>query len=167
VLRANGSAFPGQIADSAGTTAPTGWLICDGSLISRTGVNADLFAAIGTTWGAGDGSTTFALPNFKNRFRRHRDTSGVASIVGTLQASQNQTHTHLVAGTTANENATHFHTFGGNTSAMSANATHSPTYNNSNGLSTGVTGGGGFGLPTQDTGGTTGSTNIDHTHSFS
>lgn len=46
-------------------TAPTGWLLCDGSAVSRT-TYADLFAVIGTTYGAGDG-TTFNLPNFSNR----------------------------------------------------------------------------------------------------
>ena len=45
-----------------GTTVPTGWLICDGSAVSRT-VYADLFSVIGTSYGAGDGSTTFNLPN--------------------------------------------------------------------------------------------------------
>ena len=46
----------------ANTTYPTGWLLADGSAISRT-TYADLFAAIGTTYGVGDGSTTFNLPN--------------------------------------------------------------------------------------------------------
>jgi microcystin-dependent protein len=46
----------------ASTTYPTGWLLADGSAISRV-TYADLFAAIGTTYGVGDGSTTFNLPN--------------------------------------------------------------------------------------------------------
>lgn len=50
-------------------TAPEGYLICDGSAVSRTEY-ADLFAAIGTTFGAGDGSTTFALPNLQAAFIR-------------------------------------------------------------------------------------------------
>ena len=56
----------GIIADFAGPTAPAGWLLCDGRTISRTTYSA-LFAAIGTYWGAGDGSTTFALPNMNGR----------------------------------------------------------------------------------------------------
>jgi len=56
----------GAILDYAGTAAPPGWLICDGRLISRT-TYARLFAAIGVVWGAGDGSTTFALPNTTGR----------------------------------------------------------------------------------------------------
>lgn len=46
---------------------PTGYLTCDGSAVSRTTYSA-LFAVVGTTWGAGDGSTTFNLPNFSNVF---------------------------------------------------------------------------------------------------
>ena len=51
----------GAIFDFAGTYAPAGWLICDGRLISRT-TYSQLFSVISTYWGAGDGSTTFALP---------------------------------------------------------------------------------------------------------
>ena len=50
----------------AGSTAPTGWLICDGSAISRT-TYANLFSVIGTTYGTGDGSTTFNIPNLKGK----------------------------------------------------------------------------------------------------
>lgn len=56
----------GAMVDFAGTSAPTGYLLCDGSNVSRT-TYAALFAAIGTTWGAGDGSTTFGLPDFRRR----------------------------------------------------------------------------------------------------
>lgn len=52
---------PGIVTPFAGTTPPAGWLKCDGSAISRTSYAA-LFAAIGTTYGSGDGSTTFNLP---------------------------------------------------------------------------------------------------------
>lgn len=51
----------GMIAPFGGTTAPTGWLLCNGAAVSRTNY-ADLFAVIGTKYGAGDGSTTFNLP---------------------------------------------------------------------------------------------------------
>lgn len=57
---------PGFVCPFAGTTAPDGWLICDGSAVSRT-TYADLFAVIGTTYGAGDGNSTFNLPDFTNR----------------------------------------------------------------------------------------------------
>ena len=56
----------GLIADFAGPNAPSGWLTCDGRAISRT-TYAALFAVIGGYWGAGDGSTTFNLPNMIGR----------------------------------------------------------------------------------------------------
>lgn len=64
---ASGDTFPiGAISEYAGATAPTNWLICDGSAISRT-TYADLFNVIGTRYGTGDGSTTFNLPDLRGR----------------------------------------------------------------------------------------------------
>lgn len=57
----------GMITPYGGSSAPDGWLICDGSAVSRT-TYADLFDAIGTTFGSGDGSTTFNLPDLRQRF---------------------------------------------------------------------------------------------------
>jgi microcystin-dependent protein len=54
----------GTVQAYAGSTIPGGWLDCDGSAVSRT-TYANLFAAIGTTWGVGDGSTTFNLPDLR------------------------------------------------------------------------------------------------------
>jgi len=59
------SAEPGDICMSA-RTAKTGWLLCDGAAVSRS-VYADLFLAIGTKYGAGNGSTTFNVPNMSER----------------------------------------------------------------------------------------------------
>ena len=56
----------GVIEMFGGSTAPSGYLICDGSAVSRT-TYSKLFTAIGTTYGAGDGSTTFNVPNIKGR----------------------------------------------------------------------------------------------------
>lgn len=50
----------------AGSTAPTGWLICDGSTVSRR-IYSDLFKVIGTTYGSGDSNTTFTLPDMRGR----------------------------------------------------------------------------------------------------
>ena len=58
---------PGTIIHYAGRTVPSGWLICNGANVSRTDYAA-LFAAIGTIYGTGDGSTTFGLPNLDGRF---------------------------------------------------------------------------------------------------
>lgn len=64
----------GFVMSFAGSTVPAGWLVCDGSAISRTNY-ADLFAAIGTTYGSGDGSTTFNLPNI------HIPTGATATVL--------------------------------------------------------------------------------------
>jgi microcystin-dependent protein len=57
----------GAIAAYGGTNPPNGWFLCDGSAVSRT-TYASLFTAIGVIWGAGDGATTFNLPNLQDRF---------------------------------------------------------------------------------------------------
>lgn len=61
----SGGAKVGTIELWGGSTAPDGYLLCNGGTISRT-LYKDLFAVIGTTYGAGDGSTTFKLPNGTN-----------------------------------------------------------------------------------------------------
>lgn len=96
VLRGNGAFEAGFVADFAGPTPPAGWLECNGAAVSRT-TYADLYAAIGDTWGAGNGTTTFNLP--PDRYRVGRTAAGAA--LGTLQASQNKTHTHAFAGALA------------------------------------------------------------------
>ena len=56
----------GMVQMFAGSTAPSGWLLCNGAAVSRT-TYAALFAVIGTTYGSGDGSTTFNLPDLRDR----------------------------------------------------------------------------------------------------
>lgn len=73
---------PGAGMDFYGSSAPTGWLFCDGSAVSRTTYSA-LFTAIGTTYGAGDGSTTFNLPDKRNRVSRGAGTGVGAGSSGT------------------------------------------------------------------------------------
>lgn len=58
----------GTILMFAASGFPTGYLLCDGSAVSRTGASAALFAVCGTTYGVGDGSTTFNVPNLTNMF---------------------------------------------------------------------------------------------------
>lgn len=81
---------PGTRASFAMDAAPAGYLIEDGSAVSRAEY-ADLFAAIGTTWGAGDGSTTFNLPNAENEFERGASAS---RSVGTVEADEMRAHNH-------------------------------------------------------------------------
>lgn len=63
---------PGIVIPFGGTNVPPGWLLCDGSAVSRS-IYGTLFSAIGSTWGNGDGSTTFHLPDLRGRFIRGVD----------------------------------------------------------------------------------------------
>ncbi len=67
--------FPGQVVAYAGSSAPTGWLLCYGQAVSRT-TYADLFAIVGTSYGAGDGSTTFNVPDLRGRVAAGKDDMG-------------------------------------------------------------------------------------------
>lgn len=68
--------FPtGSVLAFAGTTAPTGWALCAGQTVSRTEF-ASIFNVIGTTYGAGDGSTTFVLPDYRGRVPVGMDNMG-------------------------------------------------------------------------------------------
>ena len=68
----------GVLVPFAGITAPDGWLLCDGSAISRT-TYADLYAVISTMYGAGNGSSTFNLPDLRGRMALGLDNMGGAS----------------------------------------------------------------------------------------
>jgi microcystin-dependent protein len=72
----------GTLTAYAGASAPTGWLLCYGQAISRT-TYSDLFSAIGTTWGSGDGSTTFNVPDLRGRLVAGADNMG-GSAAGRL-----------------------------------------------------------------------------------
>lgn len=71
----------GDIFPHAGTSQPPGALLCNGAAVSRT-MYADLFDEIGTTYGAGDGSTTFNLPNLVAKFIEGDLTSGTVKAAG-------------------------------------------------------------------------------------
>ena len=77
----NGELPAGTMQMFAGNTIPAGWLLCDGSAISRTDY-AKLFSAIGTIYGAGDGSTTFTLPNLIDRVVQGAVTAGMYKEAG-------------------------------------------------------------------------------------
>ncbi len=78
----------GAMSFFARTTAPTGWLKANGAAVSRT-TYATLFAAVGTTFGAGDGSTTFNLPDLRGEFLRGWDDGRGVDSGRTLGSSQN------------------------------------------------------------------------------
>ena len=77
----------GMVAPFAVNTAPTGWLECDGSAVSRA-TYADLFSALGTTWGVGDGSTTFNVPDARGEFIRGWDNGKGTDSGRTFASSQ-------------------------------------------------------------------------------
>lgn len=83
----------GVMLDYAGATAPAGWLMCEGQAVSRT-TYAALFAAIGTAFGAGNGTTTFNIPNLKGRVTVGRDAADTAfDVRGETGGSKFHTHT--------------------------------------------------------------------------
>jgi microcystin-dependent protein len=98
----------GTVVQTAATAAPSGWLLADGSAVSRTTYSA-LFAAIGTTHGAGDGSTTFNLPDTKGRVLVHPNGATFGAI-----GSKGGEETHALS---VAELAVHDH---GSTSSVSA-----------------------------------------------
>jgi hypothetical protein len=86
----------GAVMPFAMNSAPAGWLAADGSNVNRT-TYAALFSAIGTTYGVGDGSTTFALPDLRGYFVRGSGTNAdgtAAGTFGTKQADEFKAHTH-------------------------------------------------------------------------
>lgn len=103
----------GSILMSGRNTAPTGWLLCDGSVVSRT-TYSDLFSAIGVTYGAGDGSTTFGLPDLRQRFPLGKAVSGTGATLGGTGGAIDHTHSvpahYHGLGTLAVQNDTHSHT---------------------------------------------------------
>ena len=93
----------GSMIMFGGAVAPTGWLFCDGGAVSRE-TYAALFAAIGTTWGAGDGSTTFNLPD-----ARGRSAMGAGQGSGLTARTLGSKFGEEGHALTANENGAHDH----------------------------------------------------------
>jgi phage-related tail fiber protein len=101
---------PGDIKWTARNTAPPGWLKANGAALSRTAYS-QLFAVIGTTYGAGDGFNTFNLPDLRGEFVRGWDDGRGADagrVLGSSQAGQNAAHTHSASASTA---GSHSHTY--------------------------------------------------------
>lgn len=161
----------GTISQTARSTAPTGYLLCDGSAVSRT-TYATLFAAIGTAYGTGDGSTTFNIPNFKGRVPVGYDSAQTefnalnkpgGAKTHTLAEAEMPIHTHT-------QNS-HTHTYSGTTS-LDGNHNHGIYYAGSTKLqyinTTAAQGsgmGGMAGVFSSDNLAT--GTNGSHTHTFS
>lgn len=104
------TSITGVVQLYAGSTAPNGWLICNGQAVSRT-TYAALFAVIGTTYGAGNGSTTFNVPNLVNKTVRGSNSlgkTGGADTV-TLSTANIPAHSHGVGTLTTNNTGAHTH----------------------------------------------------------
>lgn len=97
----------GAISAYGGNSAPTGWLICDGSAVNRT-TYSSLYSAIGTTWGSGDGVTTFNIPDLRGRTIIGAGTgSGLtARTLGANVGSESVTLTGAQSGTSVHSHST-------------------------------------------------------------
>jgi microcystin-dependent protein len=145
----------GIVDDFAGTTAPSGWLMCYGQPISRT-TYALLFGAIGTTFGVGDGSTTFNIPDCRGRVIAGQDDMGgssanrltsPASTIGGIdgdvmgatggEEAHVQTEAQLATHTHIQNSHTHSYTTTGSTNQFDSGGNNA--IQNSNGATTGAT----------------------------
>jgi microcystin-dependent protein len=137
---------PGAVMHFAMATAPAGWIKANGAAVSRA-TYAALFAAIGTTFGVGDNSTTFNVPDLRGEFVRGFDdgrTVDNGRVFGSAQTHGVATHTHDFSATSAGRSAVHQHSVTGTTGNVSSDHTHTTTSS-----------------------GTTAAETTEHTHSFS
>jgi len=175
----------GEIKFVARASVPPGYVECDGTTRTRAR-DVSLFGAIGTTWGVGDGVTTFNLPNLKDTGRFIRTRSGSTSA-GTYQSNQNAAHTHTGSvsstGTSGGASADHTHNYSGTTGNDSPDHAHLITSPASNQPASGAAGtsyasaggappaafasGGATARHTHTFSGTTTGRSADHTHSLS
>lgn len=104
---------PGTVLPFAGSVAPAGWALCNGSAVSRTTYNA-LFSAIGVAHGSGDTATTFNLPDYRGRFLRGLDSAAgrdpdsatrtamntggnTGNNIGSVQNDEYKSHSHTAS----------------------------------------------------------------------
>lgn len=131
----------GVITQYAGSSAPSGWVFCDGTAYSRTNPTyTRLFAAIATNYGVGDGATTFNVPDLRGRFSVGRNASDasfdvLAETGGTktesLTTAQIPSHTHGVGTYAVATSAEHSHN---NTFSIGSNGAHTHTASGTTGL---------------------------------
>lgn len=173
----------GAIKPWTKSTAPDGYLLCDGAAVSRT-TFADLFAVVGTTYGAGDSSTTFNVPNLQGKMPQGFDgntynlagTGGANTVTVSVtnnQAATNATNQSVtITGSIDNTSlttaqlASHSHSPGGaNNEFMTRNGGPSSTRINDFGVVS-SDGGGNYGEPANTTNAGSG-TGHNHTHTLS
>jgi microcystin-dependent protein len=134
----------GILAPFAGSTAPDGWLLCDGSAVSRT-TYSSLFAVIAATYGAGDGSTTFTLPDLRGRMALGLDNMGgtsadrVTNVQADAMGGADGEETHQL---TVDEMPSHNHSYiqsagsaaaGGSNISRGGTNPYGPVYSSSSG----------------------------------
>lgn len=134
----------GAVQSFAMNSAPAGWLSADGSAISRT-TYSGLFSSIGTTYGTGDGSTTFNIPDLRGYFLRGSGTNSDGTAAGAFGAKvvdayashthgvNDPGHTHAITGTGYNG----AYSVGAN--VVDWNGGPSPVTRSTNGSATGIT----------------------------
>lgn len=133
----------GTVLPYVGTTAPTGFMLCEGAEVSRT-TYASLYTLIGDTYGNGDGSTTFNIPDYRGEFLRGNDNGrGIDSgrTLGSYQSDSYASHSHSGSSLTTSTSGAHVHDLtmlnsgGGYIAALTYNSTSASTYTTSNPIS--------------------------------
>lgn len=161
-----------------GSAIPAGWLVCNGSAISRDGYS-ELFAVIGTTWGVGDGSTTFNLPDMQGRVPVGAGEG--AGLTSRLLASSGGTeahtsvvwHGHFMPSHThtapdhMHQGPSHTHSISSTSTSYSNDTSHYHTTPIVERQQSTNTGGGPTGYTVTGASGYTGSANAPHYHWFS
>jgi titin len=136
------SALPaGSLVASASSNTPANWVLADGAAVSRS-ANATLFSQVGDVFGAGDGSTTFLLPNAKGRVVVGRDTSNTqfdtlgetgGALTHTLTQAEMPSHAHAPGSLTSNSLGAHTHTMRMSSGSFAADLTQIAMSNGSGG----------------------------------
>lgn len=156
----------GTMLQYAGTAPPNGWLLCDGSAVSRASY-AGLFAVLGTAYGSGNGTTTFNLPDFRGRVPVGLDNMGGASA-NRVTASQ----ADALGGAGGNESQTLSGSveLSGSVGSTTLSESQMPSHTHVYSKETNFTGSGGFGggaSQVQATSTTSTGGSASHSHSFS
>lgn len=148
-----GMAPTGVVLPFAGSAAPTGWLLCDGSAVSRT-TYSSLYTAISTTYGTGDGSTTFNLPDLGGRVPAGKEatatrlTTGGSGINGATLGASGGAQTHTLDTT---QIPAHNHTLGSQGDNAIGTSTAAIVGGNGNRVSSNPSGNAGGGLAHNNT----------------
>lgn len=126
-------------------SAPTGYLLCNGSAVSRS-TYAALFAVIGTAYGSGDGSTTFTLPDFRDRFPVGAGTTYAANSTGGSKDAIVVSHNHTATSSSVVTDNGHSHyggggNFSGSYGGWYANSDYQniPTFSSTTGITVATT----------------------------